>query len=136
MEINYINPAFQYSIPRKYLSMKYTRIYTGAGGHSRFEEVEVTLRDKGEIGRLSDPFEVEHLKFRENPPGYDYDFHNAPARQFIILMDGEIEIESSLGEKRGFRGGDILLVEDTEGKGHRTKHILEQVRKSVFITLK
>ncbi len=116
--------------------MSYTRLYTGDDGHSYFEEVTVTLEDRGTIGAISEGFAVGRLMFRENEPGYDYDFHNAPARQFIILLDGEIEIETSLGEKRIFKGGDILLVEDTQGKGHRTRHTKHQKRRSVFITLK
>jgi len=115
--------------------MKYTRIYADQIGESRFEDVEVTLNEKGEIGRLSDKIKVGGLYFRETPPDYDYDFHHAPARQFIVLLDGIIEIEVSIGEKRIFKGGDILLVEDTTGKGHRTKTLNKKVRKSLFITL-
>lgn len=116
--------------------MFYTRLYTGDDGHSYFEDVIVSLLDQGAIGAISEGFAVDKLMFRENEPGYDYDVHNAPARQFIILLDGEIEIETSRGEKRIFKGGDILLVEDTEGKGHRTRHTVQQKRRSVFITLK
>ncbi len=115
--------------------MKYTRLFTGEDGHAYFEEVEVELRDKGAIGFISESFAVKELKFRENAADYDYDFHNAPDRQFIILLDGEIEIETSRGEKRVFRGGDILLVEDTEGRGHRTRHTRPQRRRSIFVTL-
>jgi hypothetical protein len=49
-------------------------------------------------------------------PLYDYDFHTAPARQYIILLDGAIAIETSLGEKREFKAGDVLLVEDVTVK--------------------
>lgn len=116
--------------------MTYTRIYTDEQGHSHFEDVTVSLNDKGAIGSISESFEVQDLFFRETPPDYDYDFHHAPARQFVILLDGKIEIVTSLGEKRIFRGGEILLVEDTHGKGHRTKALLKKVRKSIFVTLK
>jgi uncharacterized cupin superfamily protein len=115
--------------------MKVTRIYSDPAGESRFEEIEITLNEQGEIGKLSDKIEVKGLIFRETPADYDYDFHHAPARQFIILLDGIIEIEVSTGEKKIFKGGDILLVEDTTGKGHRTKTINKKVRKSLFITL-
>jgi len=50
-------------------------------------------------------------------------------------LDGEIEIETSLGKKRTFKGGEILLMEDTEGKGHKTRNIQNIERKSIFITL-
>ncbi len=73
--------------------------------------------------------------FRENKADFDRDFHNAPTRQFIILLDGEIEITTSLGAVRRFRGGEILLEEDTIGAGHKTENIVQCIRKSLFITL-
>ena len=51
------------------------------------------------------------------------------------MLDGEIEIEVSDGEKRIFRGGDILLAEDTSGQGHRTRTINNRPRKSIFVIL-
>ena len=73
--------------------------------------------------------------FRENPPGYDYDWHYAPRRQFIVLLDGEIEVEVTSGEKRRFKGGDVLLVEDTTGTGHRSRSVDGKSRRSIFIPL-
>jgi hypothetical protein len=114
---------------------KYTRIYTDKDGHSRFEEGKVKLDDAGDIGFLSGRIPVRELVFRTVKPGYDYDFHNAPQRQFIFLLDGEIEIETSLGEKRIFKGGDVLLAEDTEGKGHKTRNLQNAERRSAFLIL-
>lgn len=112
-----------------------TRIYSDNNGESHFEDIEMPLKDYGEIGLLSDKIPVKDVIFRKVKPGYDYDFHNAPQKQYVILLDGEIEIETSLGEKRTFKGGDILLVEDTKGKGHKSRNLLNMERKSVFITL-
>jgi len=115
--------------------MKITRVYASTDGHSHFEEIEIPLLDAGTIGRLSEGLPVERIIFRENDRNYDYDWHHAPQRQYIIMLDGEIEIEVSDGEKRKFRGGDILLVEDVTGRGHRTRTTNNQPRRSVFITL-
>jgi hypothetical protein len=115
--------------------MQYTRIYVDKEGNSHFEVVDVPLTDKGLVGALSAPMPVKNVIFRENKKDYDWDFHTAPARQFIILLDGEIEIMTSLGEVRQFKAGDILLVEDTTGKGHKTKNISIQERRSIFIEL-
>ena len=52
-----------------------------------------------------------------------------------MLLDGEIEIETGDGEKRRFSGGDILLVEDTTGRGHRTRPVDGRTRRSLFIPL-
>lgn len=115
--------------------MKITRIYSGQNGESHFQDIEMPLKDDGEIGFLSDKIPVKEIIFRTVKPEYDYDFHNAPQRQYIVLLDGEIEIETSLGEKRIFKGGEILLVEDTEGQGHKTRNLQNIERRSIFITL-
>jgi hypothetical protein len=111
------------------------RIFADANGDSHFEEQVITLKEEGAIGKLSMPYPASNVIFREVEPTYDYDFHTAPQRQYIVLLDGEIEIETSLHEKRTFRGGDILLVEDTTGKGHKTKNLQPIERKSIFISL-
>jgi hypothetical protein len=115
--------------------MHYTRIYSDNNGESHFERVEIPFRDYGAVGFLSESMKVRILQFRENNGDYYWDYHNPPASQFIILLDGKIEITTSLGEVRQFTGGDILLVEDTEGKGHKTENISKEPRKSIFIQL-
>ena len=112
-----------------------TRIYTDANGDSRFEDMNIPLHDAGEIGKLSSPLPTGSIIFREVEATYDYDFHNAPQKQYLVLIDGGIEIETSLGEIRKFKAGDVLLLEDTGGKGHRTKNLQPQKRRSVFITI-
>ena len=115
--------------------MLITRIYSDKNGESNFEEISIQLKDAGEIGRLSESYKVKEIIFRETSGSYDYDFHNAPQKQFIVLLDGLIEIESSKGEKRSFESGNILLVEDTTGKGHKTKSVDGKLRRSIFITI-
>lgn len=115
--------------------MRVTRVTTDADGESRFDEIDIPLRDAGEIGRLSDPVDTVSVIFRENDPDYDYDWHPAPRRQLIVLLDGVIEIEVGSGEIRRFTGGDVLLVEDTTGRGHRTRTVNGQSRRSLFIPL-
>lgn len=114
--------------------MRITRIGLTDDGGSCFAEIDVDLNDAGEIGRLSDPVPATSVIFRDTGASYDYDWHNAPQRQFIVMLDGEVEIEVTSGEKRCFRGGDILLVEDTTGTGHRSRNIGGS-RRSVFIPL-
>ncbi len=115
--------------------MKITRVYSDNKGESHFEDLKIPLNEAGPIGFLSDSIPVKDIIFREVEPSYDYDFHTAPQRQYIVLLDGAIEIETSLGDKRQFKAGDVLLVEDTEGKGHKTKNLTPIRRKSIFVTL-
>ena len=115
--------------------MKITRIYADEQGESHFGQHTYPLHDVGQLGQLSETIAATGLILSTNEPDYDYDWHHAPARQFVVLLDGAIEIEVSDGERRVFRGGDIFLVEDTTGKGHRSRSIEPQERRSVFILL-
>lgn len=115
--------------------VKITRVYSDAAGESRFADEDIQLRDSGEIGHLSDHIPAKSVVFRRNDPGYDYDWHVAPQRQFIVLLDGAIEIEVSTGERRILHRGEILLMEDTTGKGHKTRHVEPKERHSIFIIL-
>ncbi len=115
--------------------MKVTRVYATDDGGSAFEDIEIELTDQGQVGRLSAWMGARDVAFRENSPDYDWDWHHAPARQLIVLLDGAIEIEVTTGEKRAFGGGDVLLVEDTSGRGHRTRTTDGRSRRSLFIRL-
>jgi hypothetical protein len=115
--------------------MKITRVYADNEGESHFAEWDIKLQDAGEIGFLSAAYPATSIIFRKNAPSYDYDWHVAPERQFIVLLDGRIEIEVSDGTKRSFSGGEILMMEDTSGKGHRTRHLEERERHSIFVVL-
>ena len=115
--------------------MHITRVFADQEGESHFEDVEIELTSSGKIGKLSDKLPAKNIIFRENEPEYNYDWHPAPQKQYIILLDGEIELEVSDVEIRRFGGGDIILVEDINGKGHRTKSVSDKLRRSIFVTI-
>jgi hypothetical protein len=115
--------------------MRITRVYTDEHGETHFANMDIALKDAGEIGHLSEPMKATSVIFRTTDPDYDYDWHVAPRRQLIVLLDVPIEMEVSDGSKRQFYAGDIFMVEDTTGKGHRTRHLEPRERRSLFITL-
>lgn len=119
----------------RYRRFSSTRVYSDSNGESHFEDINIPLKNYGDIGFLSEEQLVRGIIFREVDPSYNYDFHKAPQRQYIILLDGGVEIETSLGVKRTFNTGEILLVEDTSGKGHKTKNLENRIRKSIFIPI-
>ncbi len=110
-----------------------TRVYADDNGDSRFEEQAFPLTDAGPIGFLSPRFRVRDMIFRIVVPTYN-DWHTAPERQFVVLLDGGVQIETSLGEIREFQAGEVLLMDDTTGKGHRSSNLLSRERRSLFIT--
>ena len=116
-------------------TMKITRVYTGADNKSHFEDIEVELKDGGKAGFMSSLQKATGVVFRETDGSYNFDFHNAPRRQYVVNLEGEVEIEVGDGTKRLLRSGDILLAEDTTGQGHISRAVGGKPRKSLFITL-
>ncbi len=116
--------------------MKLTRIYSGEDGDSHFMDVDVPLSEVGgAIGAISDLERATGVVFRETRSDYDYDFHNAPRRHYVINLDASVEIEVGDGSKCVLGPGEILLAEDTTGRGHRSRAVDGKPRRSVFITL-
>ncbi len=109
------------------------RIFADGTGTTHFEDGCIELEPAGAIGSLSDAIPGGRVFFRRTDDDYDYDWHPTPARQFIILLNGEIEIETGDGEMRRIAGGEVLFLEDTTAPGHRTKNVGETPRWSVFI---
>ncbi len=99
--------------------MKYTRVYHDEQGETHFETVNVT-GEKTEVGLMSDQWFPKTMTFRDSAGVDDFDWHNAPQSLFIVMLEGKVEIEVSDGDKRIFETGDVLLMEDTAGKGHRS----------------
>ena len=115
--------------------MQITRLYTGSDDESHFEDIEIPLEDSGDIGKLSQLQNTSGIIFRETGPNYDYNWHNAPRRQYVIMLSGAVDIEVGDGTIKRFGTGDILLAEDTTGRGHRSRAVNTQPRKSIFVTL-
>ena len=98
--------------------MKTPRLYNGVDSESHFSDIDMPLKYAGDIGRLSERIPAIGIIFRETEGDTHYRWHDAPNRQFIILLEGEFEIEVGDGTRRRFDPCDVLLVEDTEGHGH------------------
>src|SRR5438128_12658242 len=113
--------------------MKIHRLYTDEKGESHFAEAEVEYVETTQAGRLSKRLPATGIIFREVPPTYDLDWHPAPRRQYIINLDAGVEITASDGESRKIGAGEVILVEDTTGKGHLSKSIVHTIRNCIFV---
>jgi hypothetical protein len=115
--------------------MKITRIYAGPDGETHFEDVEIPLKEKEKADWRSGFVKTAGIIFRETTAGYDLDFHNAPKRQYVITLKGQVDITASDGTERRFGPGDIMLAEDTTGKGHISRAVNNQPRECIFVVL-
>jgi len=115
--------------------MKIHRLYTDAAGESHFEDVKIEYGPPTPSGRVSARLPATGIIFREVQPTYDLDWHNAPRRQYIINLDAGVQITASDGESRVIGAGEVILVEDTTGKGHLSKAVENKVRHCIFVAV-
>jgi hypothetical protein len=115
--------------------MQITRLYTGNDGESHFEDIDFPLKDIGGNEVRSDTLKATGIIFRENNSEFNVEWHNAPARQFVITVQGQVEIVVGDGTKRQFGPGAIMLAEDLTGRGHLTRVVNNKPRISIFVTL-
>jgi hypothetical protein len=103
-----------------------TRIYADERGGSHFAAVEIPLAPATLFPQL--PFRTTRFN-SSNPiklfavPAElgEFEWHTAPERQLAVAVNGIVEYETTDGEVRRFGPGEIVLVEDTTGRGHATR---------------
>ena len=118
--------------------MDFARIYSDEQGETHFEDVSperVAEAYAGAEWLISQPLPVSGLQFRRVTTEFPDEPHVAPRRLVIVALAGEAEIEVSDGEARRFGPGSVMIVEDTTGKGHRTRRIGDTIRETLFISL-
>lgn len=108
--------------------LDYLRIYSDADGCSRFEShrIELASIDYAPPApplNASSPGAAQSCVFLELPVGWYGDWHPTPVRQWLVLMTGECEFESGDGELCCRKAGDLVMLDDTTGKGHQTRVI-------------
>ena len=113
--------------------MKLTRMYEGDDGESHFEDIEVGLRSF-EIGEVSRRLFPGSVSFRVTPQDWQMDWHNAPGKTMIIIIQGAVKTEVTSGDSRTFGPGEICYAEDVDGPGHITTDI-EGPRLSLMVSL-
>ena len=111
--------------------MKYTRVYADADGESHFEDVDVAMNlvdfaPPAPPVNLSEFLAASRFTFASAPPGWIGEWHPAPRRQFMLYLQGEVEAETSDGEVRRLSAGSVTLLEDTTGKGHRSRVVSKE----------
>jgi len=113
--------------------MRIHNLYVDASGETHFRDVDVEWVEESRSGRLSQRFPATGIIFRQVPPTYDLDWHPAPRRQYIINLDAGVQITASDGESRVIGAGEVLLVEDTTGKGHLSQAVGNQLRHCIYV---
>jgi hypothetical protein len=110
--------------------MSMNRLYTGADGQSHLEEL-----DPDSHPSLTTLQATKGVVFRATPAGHFHDWHNAPRRQYVITLEGEVEIGLGDGTVRRFGAGHVTLAEDLTGRGHTTRVVGTKRRVTATIHL-
>ncbi len=102
---------------------KCVRLFSDEDGDSHFEDIEMPMEavqyaPPAPAVHLSAPVAATQVSWFRFPADWNDAAHPSPRRQLAVVLDGEVGGWTSTGDKRVFRSGDCLLMEDTTGKGH------------------
>lgn len=115
--------------------MRIHNLYEDAAGVSHFRDIEAAWDEIRPSNKFSARQAASGIIFRETHMEYTVDWHPAPRRQYVINLDATAQITAGDGEVRLIGPGEVLLVEDTTGKGHITKVVGDAIRHSIFVAL-
>jgi hypothetical protein len=112
--------------------MEYIRLFADDTGESHFDDVQIEFADREYTSSapplgLSSMFAATELGFMNAPAGWESDWHPSSGRNFFVVIHGEWEVTVSDGERRRFGPQSLLLVEDTLGKGHKSRVVSDSI---------
>ena len=110
--------------------MSIMRLYTGDDGQSHIEELDLASHPE-----LEELHQAEGIVFRQSEAGRFSDWHNAPRRQYVITLSGEVEIGLGDGSVHRFGPGHVTLAEDLTGQGHTTRSVGDVPRVSATVPI-
>ncbi len=105
--------------------IKAYKLYTGTDGNSHVLTGTIT---EGQFNQALS------IRFQESPPHSFYDWHNAPAWQYVITLSGTLEFETRTGETFIIKPGEILIATDTDGTAHKWRLINDEPWRRVYVT--
>lgn len=109
-------------------TLTYVHLYTDAKGMTHFRDERYEFHS---VNAANSPASmsyhelagVQSASLVEMKKGEVEDWHNAPRTQFAIVIQGEVEVTAGDGEVRRLSPGNIALLDDTAGKGHKTASV-------------
>ena len=110
--------------------MQIVRVFTGDDNESHFEDVAIDQLAEIVSRVGAGPVNLN----RRASPAFS-DFHNAPRRQYVVVMAGVYELEAGDGSRRRLQAGDVLVAEDVTGHGHILRGIGDEPRVALAVPL-
>lgn len=109
------------------MRVDYVRMYHDADGESHFEDLKHELAERdfappAAPAMVGEFLNVSGTLFFAARPGWGGEVpHPSPQRQVFSILRGVVEVTVSDGEQRRFSAGDLMLLDDTRGKGHASR---------------
>lgn len=115
-----------------------SRIYTGADGLTHSEPLTLMPEPRRrfeEAMRLggADSRKAKSISFSRQSPGFASEWHKVDNPVFTITVSGHGEHDCSDGTTVRVGPGDIMVFEDTAGKGHTTRVVGNEPRMYVAV---
>jgi len=109
------------------------RLYNTPDGESHLEDVPIG--EHALFGSGGRPQPARSVAFRWRFGAYASTWHPSPSRHYVVYLKGGFFIEASDGDSRRLAEGDVLLLEDTEGRGHRGGSLDGRPNQTAWIAL-
>ena len=113
--------------------LTYSVLYTDSENLTHFRDEFLPWNDGGSDYSTTSLDDAKQIGFLRIRAGSRSDWHPAPKKQFVMVLDGSVEVEAGDGERRKFAPGSVLLVTDTEGRGHRTNNLGDKAAILVWV---
>lgn len=112
--------------------MQVTHLRTNSKNESEFGSIEISLERQG-VEQFANLRAPHGMIFNETDAGHEYPWHNAPQRQWVVTLQGEIEVKLRNGESKRFSAGSLLLADDLEGSGHATSVVSDVPWRCIYL---
>lgn len=96
-----------------------TILYTGTDGRAQFKDQMLALSEGTDAALLSPLLNSGGYQFRQSPVGFNSNFHCTTTPQWLIVLQGAMEIGLQNGSSRIFKAGQSFYSDDTLPVGAR-----------------
>ena len=90
-----------------------TTLYTDTDGRARFRDAPMPLAEGTPAARLSALMASGGCQFRHSPVGFRSDYHCTTTPQWLVVLQGRMEIGLQDGSSRVFGPGQCFYSNDT-----------------------
>ncbi len=117
-------------------------LFTDTDGRAKFRDLRVDLSEGSPAARLSQLTQGSGHQFRMSPVGFRSQFHCTTAPQWLIVLQGAMEIGLQDGTSRIFGAGQCFYSNDTlptgaefddKLHGHNSRQVGDEPLVTVFV---